>query len=102
MPHFFRKGIVMKLRMKFLSWPSLWLWFVGALLFVSTLKADPPTAPPLPVDLGSAQIQIEAVIYEVDPLKLQKLAGKTRKPVAELLKLNGFKLVKEEDRKSVV
>ncbi len=38
------------------------------------------------------QIQIEAVIYEVDPAKLVKLAEKSKSPVAELLKANGFKL----------
>src|SRR5712691_9225110 len=36
------------------------------------------------------QIQIDAVIYEVDPAKLAKLADTTKSPVAEFLKLNGF------------
>lgn len=77
---------------------SWWMWTLSvawSLLFVAPISADPPKAepaPPMPVDRDAAQIQIDAVIYEVDPAKL---AETSKSPVAELLKANGFELSKD-------
>lgn len=104
---------------------SLSLWIVWSLLFVASLRADPPQPVPAPVvtdapvvikgngtelraqgltvtvPAWAPQIRIDAVIYQVDPVRLSKLADKSKSPVNEFLKVNGFSSAKNEKTRPV-
>ncbi|MFM9961109.1 MAG: hypothetical protein ACKV2Q_07775 [Planctomycetaceae bacterium] len=84
----------MSRKMSSSMWPRLWI--VWSLLFAGPLKAEPPKAVSGPaIDrTAAAHVECRAVIYEVDPAKLAKLAEKTKLPVAEFLRLNGFTVPK--------
>ena len=89
----------MSRRMKVLSWQSLWLWIVGAMLVVSTLKADPPQPKPLPSPPESSekdvrQIQFNVTVWDIDHAKLKALT-KSELGVHEFYKANG--LIKQPD-----
>ncbi|MDB5392196.1 MAG: hypothetical protein JWM11_7842, partial [Planctomycetaceae bacterium] len=86
------------------------LWVTGALAIAGSVHADPPMpraipirldrelntpgprgVAPLDTDANARQVRIEAFGYEVVPALLGKLADKTNSPLAEFLKLNGFR-----------
>lgn len=74
---------------------SWWLWTLSvawSLLFVASVQADPPTAklaPLQPVDREAAQIQIEAIVWDIDHAKLRALT-KSELGVHEFYKTNGL------------